>query len=1093
MKKRCLFSCFLLLAGNCLAQVTTASISGTIKTISGQPVIGTSLIVIHEPTGSTYKTLSLAGGFFQLHNLNPGGPYTIEASFTGFAKSSVNNIFIQLGETYRADIFLSDTSFHLKEISVTAVKKTTGIHSKTAFETVLDADKLNQLPSASRNIFDYLHHLPQVRTVDGVGGAASIAGQNNRYNSFYIDGAIHNDVFGLAGSGTNGGQTGAPPISIDALEQLQVVSSPYDVSYGNFTGGGINAVTRSGSNKTEASVYYFYGIQPLTGADATVTDEPTAVYTQIRNRNYGTRVSGAITKNKLFYFISIEQQKNEAEQMFNLDAYKGNTHSKAGLQGLIDFTKKVYGYDMGDYSSATRSLHADRIALKLDYTINNRHRLSISYRYNDAETILPGTVSSTRIHFSNDAAFLPNQTISISAELKSIGKKSNNRLLITGSDVKDDRSFIGEAFPRVLITDGSGSIVFGAEPNSTQNRLVQKNFGLTDLFRFRLSKHAVTTGIDFESFSHKNLFIQNSFGTYRYSSVAAFITNAFPPFAYERGFSVTDSNLTDQANAAANFKVIKTALFISDELRVGENLVLTFGIRSDYWKFLSDPATDHFFNDSALPKLRSYYDVKNARSGQAPKISVILSPRLGFIYKIPDRNITLRGGAGIFSGRMPLAWPGAVYNNNGLFTGNILGNDAPANPIRFRWNPDHTSQAVWYGNNAGAELTKGSVNLVSADLSMPSLWRGSLAIDKRWKNGWSITGETIYSKNIHETNYTNINILPPTTISKGPGSRYIYSMGNWDLPARIPVTAASSNPYETVILLSNNDSGAKGFAYSFMLNIDKKTNDGFSFNASYSFGKSMVWHEGTSSVNTSQWANMESVNGRNYSTRSVSDFNPGHKVSLQFFKKIKYSAKKLSTTFSLAYTAQNGPRISFVYSGKAITGDAGVQGFYDLIYIPAGSEIAGMLILPNTVDGVTYSVQQQKQALDIYIERNKYLREHRGQFAERNGSCMPFSHQVNFKIIQDFLLKAGVVPYRLQLSFDIFNLLNLISRKWGQFYSAPYNQVPLIEFAGYTANWVPQYRFNPELLLSSSLKNTSSGWGQHANWGCQLGLRLLLN
>jgi hypothetical protein len=252
----------------------------------------------------------------------------------------------------------------------------------------------------------------------------------------------------------------------------------------------------------------------------------------------------------------------------------------------------------------------------------------------------------------------------------------------------------------------------------------------------------------------------------------------------------------------------------------------------------------------------------------------------------------------------------------------------------------------------------------------------------------------------------------------------------------------------------------------------------------------MVWHEGTSSVNTSQWANMESVNGRNYLTRTISDFDPGHKVSLQFFKKIMHTGKKHATSFSLLYTAKTGPRVSFVYSGKAATGDAGIQGFYDLIYIPTTADFANMIFLPNTVDGITYSPQQQKQALDIYIERNKYLREHRGQFAERNGSCMPFSHQVNLKIIQDFLVKSGA---GLQLSFDIFNLLNLVNRKWGQLYSVPYNQVPLLEFAGYTGNWVPQYRFDPELLLSSPSRNTSSGWGQHANWGCQLGLRFTLN
>ncbi len=946
------------------------------------------------------------------------------------------------------------------------------------------------LPSVGRNIYDYLRAVPQARLIGGNEGAVTIAGQNNRYNSFYVDGAINNDVFGLANSGTNGGQTGAAPISIDAIDQFQVVISPYDASIGNFTGGGINAITRSGANKTEGSVYYLYRNQALAGKDPTVAKEIATRYADFTNKTYGARVGGAFIKNKLFYFLSFEQQRDVTPQPYSASqTYKGNTN-EAGIQSLIDYVKSTYKYDMGNYQNTAKKLDADRISAKIDWNINTRQKLSLSYRYNKAASTTPSLSSATTINFDNGGVYFPSVTNSFSAELRSvIGRTSNNKLLITYSKVSDDRNFIGDPFPRMRLNDGTGAIVFGAENSSTQNILIQKNISLVDNFKFTIGGHQLTAGVDYEYFDDKNAFIQNTFGNYTYTSVAAFMANTAAPSAYNVGFPLIDNDLTDNTGAAAKFKIAKGALFIGDEVRPNENLTLNYGIRADYWKFLSIPVTDQFTNDSALAKFSQYYDLKGARSGQAPNFPISFNPRFGFTYKIPDENLTVRGGIGVFTGRMPLVWPGGIYNNNGLFVGGFTATGAALSQVRFRWNPADPLGSTWTASNLGVSLTKGPLNLTSKDFRMPKVWRTSLAVDKRFGNGWSGTLEGIFTKNINEIDYTNINILPPIGVSTGPGARSVYNFESGSLGSRIPIRSNGTNPYDNAILVANNDNGAKGFSYNFALSIDKRTRTGFTMNFSYAFGNSIVWNESTSSVNLSQWANIEAVNGRNFTTRNISDFSQGHRIFLYLGKKFTYANGALATNIGLVYTGQSGTPVSYTYSSGSAIRDAGSSGLNDLIYIPTSGDLASMTFLNNTIGTTTYTPQQQKDALDAYIAGDKYLNNHRGQFAERNGSRLPFTNTVDLKVAQDFNIKVGGHQYQFQVTWDVFNFTNLLNREWGRSYFASFDQYPLINFAGYVANTLnPQYRFNPTLKNLWSYNNSASP-AYSNRWISQIGLR----
>ncbi len=1065
-----------------LAQNTTSSMSGTVKTNTGEILVGATVTATHEPTGTVYRVQSRTGGRFDISNMNPGGPYSVEVSFVNYANEKKTEIYLSLGESFKLDVALAQKSANLGEVTVTALRRTTEASGKGGSETIIGRDKMANLPTVGRNIYDYLRAVPQAK-LGAAEGAVTIAGQNNRYNSFYVDGAVNNDVFGLSASGTNGGQAAIAPISIDAVDQFQVVISPFDASLGNFVGGGINAITRSGTNKTEGSIYYLLQNEKLAGKTPTGLKSAATRLSDFSKKTYGFRVGGAITKNKLFYFINVDLQRDIRPQPFDFNQYAGNTDSAAGLaaiNSLANTLRTNYGYEPGGFLDNTEEVSADRITARIDWNISDRHKLSVSNRYTKAERLNTSTSGTGIINFYNNGHRFPTRTNSTSAELKSlVGKSSSNKLLVTFTDVLDDRSPIGQDFPRVRINDGSGAIVFGPDNSSTVNLLTQKNWSVYDEFKFTLGKHSLKVGVDWEFNKVYNAFIQNTFGNYTYSSLNDFLTNARPQ-AYTYGFSNIDAGKGDNTSAAAKFMMGKGSLFINDEMRASDNLTLSFGLRADYFKVLSNPWPDNYTNTVAIPKFAQYYDLKGARSGQAPKVPVAFSPRFGFTYKIPEENLVIRGGLGMFVGRIPLVWPGGIFQNNGIFVGGYTANSTQLNTIRFRTNPN----GQWTPAEVGAGITKGPLNLTAAEFSTPKVFRTSLAVDKKFGNGWSGSVEGIFTQNMNEIYYTNINILPPTEKSVGPGSRNVYVTTN---NARIPLNSDGSNPYDNAMLLSNND-GPKGFGFNFTASVAKRTRDGFGFDVSYSFGNATAVNDGTSSVNQSQWRFMETVNGRNFITRSTSDFSAGHRIFAYVSKKFEYANKKLATTVTLVYTGQSGNPFSYVNGVGSMVRDDGTGGTNDLIYIPTSAELASMTFV--TGSGITASPQTQKDALEAYIMNDKYLSANRGKFAERNGSRLPFTNIIDLKIAQDFNLKIGNKRYQFQLTYDVFNFGNMLNRNWGRTYFMANDNFALLQFAGYVSatNLTPQFRFNPNIRTPFNV-STSTNAAYAARWISQLGLR----
>ena len=1079
---------FAFVPGVLFAQVTTSNMNGSVKNEKGEALAGATITATHIPTGTVSKAITRDGGLFNLNNLNPGGPYTIEISYVNYPTDKRSEVFLNLGETFTLNSILSTKATELGAVVVTGVKRNADFGGKGGTETTIGRDKMANLPTVGRNIYDYLRAVPQARVSNSTEGAVSIAGQNNRFNAFYVDGAVNNDVFGLSNSGTNGGQAALAPLSIDAIDQFQVVVSPYDASLGNFTGGGINAITKSGTNKTTGSVYYFTRNQDLTGKTPTGDKSLATKLAPFKNQTYGFRLGGAIVKNKLFYFVNAESQRDERPQPFDPSTYGGITKSDAALTQLTKFFQDTYGYDIGGYKSNDEKVKADRISVKIDWNISAKHKLTLSNRYTNGERINATVGNSTAINFFNNAYSFPTRTNSTSLELKStIGKNSSNRLLLTYTDVLDDRKPIGSPFPRVQIFEGTGTgstngLIIGSDVSSTQNLLTQKNWNLVDAFKFNIRKHSMTAGIDAELNDDYNVFIQRSYGEYQFDSIGQLYRN-LRPRQFRVGYSLVDNKVDDATAAAAKFKVGKFSFFLNDEIRPVENLTLSMGLRFDTYSFITNPVTDAYTNDSALSKFSQYYDLKGARSGQKPNIPISVSPRLGITYKIPDEGIVIRGGIGVFTGRIPLVWPGGIYNNNGLFIGgftvNSSTNAAAWNNIRFRPDPANQYRAA----DLGLSLTKGPLNLISKTFRMPKLMRTSLAVDKTFGEGWRVSVEGLFSKNINEIYYTNINILPPTSSSVGAGSRLVYPS-----TINIPIRANGTNPYDAAILLSNN-AGKKGFSYNLTASIDKSwAATGFSFSANYSYGSSQVLNEATSSVNTSQWQFMETVNGRNNIGLSTSDFDQGHRVFAYVSKKFKYAKNMFATTVSLVYTGQSGSPLSYVYSG-AVTRDDPAGG-NDLLYIPTTSELQGQTFLANTIGTTTYTPDQQKAALETYIVGDKYLSKHRGEFAERNGARLPFTNIVDLKIAQDVNIKLGSSVYQFQITYDMFNFTNFLNRDWGRTFFQNNDNFALVSFAGYVSptNLTPQYRFNPAVKIPYNV-STSTVPSFSPRWVSQLGLR----
>jgi len=1048
---------------------TSSAISGLISDSDGEGLIGATVIARHESSGTTYGTATRADGRFNMSGLRVGGPYTIRVTYTGYKEQVRENIYLSLGQTFVFDSKLKDDVAVLSEVVVVA-KKSLLNTEKNGASTDISEEEINVLPTVNRDLTDYARLTPQA-SIRG-DNIITIAGANNRFNSIYIDGAVNNDVFGLAASGTNGGQTGISPISPDAIEQINIVVAPYDVKLSGFSGGGINAVTRGGSNVVEGSVYYFTRNEDLAGLKVSLPDTLSRAKRKLPDfvaNTFGFRIGAPIIKDKVFVFVNAELQRNETPQPFDFSAYNGNTKDQAKIDQFAARLAEL-GYDGLDYLGKVDKLDGAKILARLDFNLSRNHKLMVRHHYTQGESLSSQSSSNSLIRFANSGISFPSVTNSTAVELNSIVNSSmTNNFVVSYTNVNDDRDPVGTPRPFINIQDGSGSIQAGSEQFSTANLLEQKIFTLTNNFNIYKGKHQLTFGTHNEFFDLYNLFVRQSYGVYRYSSMDDFLTGKLPNL-YNRTYSLLPRDgVSDGAAAAADFKALQLGFYAQDEFAVTNNLSVSTGLRVDIPMFLDDPTEATAFNATEGQLMANAgYDLRGAVAGKAPGTQLLFSPRLGFNFDVNgDRSLVLRGGAGIFTSRIPFVWPGGMYTNNGILLASVAANASDiSKDSTFAFSPDINQQ--YTNEDFGKSAGNAQIDLFAKDFKYPQTFRASLAIDGKLPFGLVGTLEGIYSKTLNNIIYQNINRTPSTaTLKGGPDNRTIY-----------PNTFISSK-YTDVILGYNTSEGS---TYSLTAQLQKPFAGGWVGSMAYTFGQTKVINDGTSSQNSSNWVFNESVNGQNNLPLTYSDFDLGSRVIGFVSKTIKYGSKfGGATTISLFYTGESGTRFSYTYGNNLVKNS--LTNGQDLIYIPAQqSDI-------NLVDDATLGTAAvQWTALDEFIKGDEYLDANRGGYAERNGRRTPFTNIFDLKIIQEFNVKMAGRARGIQVSLDIFNVGNMINADWGRRFFISNDAYQLIAYKGNNST-----TGNPEFTFkkpASTVWNIDESGVISSLWQAQLGLRL---
>jgi len=1068
------------------AQETNCRASGWVISENNESVEGAVLQLIHEPTHSQYEAITGKDGFFMVFNLKAGGPYSLKISHTGFITLERTNFFIHLSsdffnqeELLVSRFILKQHTIQLSEITVKAAPQI----NKTGIETDIHLPAIQSMPSITRNFQDFVRMVPQAR-VNG-DGVMSLAGQNNRFNAFFIDGANNTDMRGLAVNGMNGGQTGSPPVSLEALEEIHVLLAPYNVQYGNFTGGSINAITRSGTNENKTSFWYFFRNEKMAGRSPEYIQKPSSPDEYYRprlssffNQTGGAWNSGALVRNKLFYFLLLERVSESRPQPYNFKDYRG-TSTQSQLMLLSGFLKSNYGYDPGSFLSSRDDLKATRVNVKLDWNHSVKNKFMLSYRLNNSErTTAPRPSGTNAIAFQNSGIILPSTTHSLSFEWKKkTGARSDNRLLFTYTNQADDRKWIGQAFPGVIITDGSATLTFGSESATGVSRFHGNEWGLIDILTCISRKNTYTAGMDFNLTDIRQAGLPGYFGLYQFRNLDDFYSSN-APLRHIRSF------YTDKEELPA-FVTMRSSFFANNEFRFSPSLKINFGIRLDVNAVPSRPPADPFFNDTAIAILSVYYDLHGTTSGSRIRSHWMVSPRAGFDYKLPEIGLNLKGGAGIFLGHIVNFWLFDVFNSH---TGTI-------DILTQHFYPDPYNQPSPESLSINPSDIKGTLVLIDKAFKYPAVFRSTISAEKELKKGWSLSLEGIITKNIHETYFQNINILPPLGTSAAPGSRNIFST-TVAAPKINFRESGVRNPYAGIYFVTNNPR-RKGSAYSVSAGVHKQFPT-LSLHSSYTYGRSDVLFEitGPQTPSSSQWRNMETVNGRNYTGSSTSDNDPGHRVTTWITKKITDKKGKTATTLSIFYNGQSGNPYSYVYVNSMINDNGTRNENFDLIYIPTEDELAVMYFVPITDNNgtVLYTADQQKQSLNDFIGRDKYLSAHRGSFSERNGARLPFTHIIDISLQHSFIIKSKNKKIGLTIRCDIFNFSNMLNRKWGRTWFLLNDSYPLITFVNWenASSLIPQYRFTPLTGRPYSLQ-TSTLPGSSSRWISQLGIKININ
>jgi hypothetical protein len=1057
------------IVSNASGQVTTSGLKGQVVDEKNEALPGASIIAIHLPSGTQYGVLANVDGRFSIGNMRVGGPYQVTVSFVGYKQQVLNDISLSLGNVTDIAINLAPSVTSLSEVIVSAGKTSIINSERTGAAINLSNETVNSVPTISRGLKDFTKISP---LANNSGSGTSFAGANNRYNQFSIDGLVNNDVFGLSGSGTNGGQTGIEPISLDAIEEFQINIAPYDIRQGGFTGGGINAITKSGTNKFTGTAYYFGNSAKLVGKNEpkTNTEVPIADYTDYQG---GFTLGGPIVKNKLFFFVSGEITR----QSYPLANEPGSATSNITLAEIerinAVLSRVAPTYDPGSYLTINDETNSNKFLAKINWNISDKHKLVLRHSYTYGENI-DNSRTNNAFRYYNNGQFFPSTTNSTGLELNSIlSSNKSNQLSLGYTTVRDDRDPLGQDFPTIFINmANSKSATIGSEYSSVANQLDQDILSLTDDFTIFKGKHTITFGTHNEFYSFYNIFVQNIYGSYAYKTLENFETVGLPgevsPTYYAVGYSFDTTDNPSQSKGASDFSAMQLGFYAQDEYQLNDRIVLTGGLRLDIPVFPDKPAANDAFNTA--------YSSQGVATGVLPETRIMWSPRVGFNWDVfGNKKTQVRGGTGLFTGRVPFVWISNQFTNNGQVNGaySVGSSASSANPItnpaglKFVADPYAQKLAEDLGKVAG----RGAINVVDKDLKFPQVFRTNIAIDQRLPWNVIATVEGIFSKTYNNVNFINMNRQVDMAYTfTGVDQRPRYISGRID------------PNFDEIIKFENTD---EGYSYNFVFMLQKQFDNGFNAQASYTYGKSMDLNSGTSSVAYSNWRYVNNVNGPNDLDLTQSNFDLGSRITGLISYRKEYLEGKMSTQVSLFYNGQSGQPISYIYNGD-MNNDGTTN---DMIFIPAKQSDINLIPITGTTP---LTADEQWAALDAFIANDKYLSTHRGAYAERNAARLPFSHQFDLRLLQEFKLKTGGVTNKLQITFDILNFGNMLNKEWGHSIYASNQQFSLINYKGQATSptTAPTFTYDASGQTNGNAYLLSDFISR---WRGQLGLRYIFN
>jgi len=1082
----------LLFAGSTFAQETTAAISGIVKDKSG-PLAGVTITAVHMPTGTQYSISSRPDGRYNFPNVKIGGPYKLTANLIGYKQHISDAFSLTLGQNFQANINMSETNVELKEVVVTAGQNKTFNSNHTGASDIITRSLIERMPTITRSLNDFTKLTPFA------GSGGSFGGRNNQSNNITVNGASFNNTFGLAGS--IGGQTGAQPISIDAIDQIQVNLAPYDVRQGSFTGAGINTVTKSGSNAVTGSAYGYVqgaGIKGLKSGNVTLSKQPFDYHLA------GFSFGAPLIKNKLFVFFDAEQERRSTPATTILATRSGLSGSNISnakastLDSLQNFLKTKYNYSAGPYENYANHFAADRITTRFDYNINNRNTLNVNFFYlksnKDVSASNSGAPNGNRqpsltgLPFFSSGYNIANNLFSGIVELNSsFNNSASNKFQVGYTAMRDQRKSLGSNnFPLVDILNGQGQSLtaFGYEPFTAFNKLNTDIFQLNDYFTLFKGIHEITLGTQNQFQRYKNGFAPNYYGSYTFNSVGDFYASANNGVDNATNYTLRYAALSTDF-PYGKIKNYQLGFFIQDKWKIRETFTLTYGLRLDI------PIYEQTFtNNPAVPALvfRNGLQVSTA---QTPKTPLLFSPRVGFNWDVlGDQTLQFRGGTGIFTGPPPQVWISNQASNNGVQLGSFSHGPLKGNIF----SPDVNA----YRPAPGANNLPTGYNLAITDknFKFPQVWRSDFAVDYKLPFNIVATAEAFLTKDINAVYVQNINLPLTGTALLGADNRTRYSRssvydGNTYSSAGaivngtngkpLPATLANPNITDAELMTNTN----KGYSYAASIKLERNVK-GLYTALFYTHSDSRSVNDG-GSIAQSVWSQRPVSGDPNENVTSYSSYRLPNRI-LGILSYRKEYAKFLASSIGVTYEYLAGGSSSYTYSGDL--NNDGVRN-NDLIYVPRNqSEINLVDVVVNKV--VTYTAAQQWLDLNNYISQDPDLKKRRGQYAERNGLLNPYYGQTNLNFSQDIFIQAkNGKRNTLRFTADIFNFQNLVNKNWG-IQKIPNTTGGLIKFNGLdkiTGN--PTFSMNYQ-NATTKVPYTSTFYNPGISyWTMQLGLKYI--